>query len=49
MFATKYADGPAEQPDLHHPLMERPICAWPQQAAYKGKGSGKRPSSFVCR
>ena len=40
------APGPAAQAA---DLGSRPICAYPQQAVYKGSGAASDPSAFACR
>jgi len=47
--ATKYAEDADHQPDPHKILMTRPLCPYPQQAHYKGKGSKKDAASFICQ
>lgn len=46
--ATKYAELPDHHADPDKVLMTRPLCPYPQQAQYKGKGSTKQAASFVC-
>jgi feruloyl esterase len=40
LLGTKYADG--------RPVLQRPICAWPKQAVYRG-GDATQAASFACR
>ena len=47
--ATKYGELPDHNADPHKILMTRPICPYPQQAHYKGKGSDKDAASFICQ
>ncbi|HEY3990592.1 MAG TPA: tannase/feruloyl esterase family alpha/beta hydrolase [Acidobacteriaceae bacterium] len=47
--ATKYAELPNHHADPHKILMTRPLCPYPQQAHYKGKGSSMEAASFVCQ
>lgn len=47
--ATKYADLPKHHADPQKVVMTRPICPYPQQARYTGKGSTKNAASFVCQ
>jgi feruloyl esterase len=47
--ATKYAELPNHEADAHKILMTRPVCPYPQQAHYKGKGSVKDAASFTCQ
>ena len=47
--ATKYAESPDHDADPKTVLMTRPLCPYPQQAHYKGKGSTNEASSFICR
>jgi feruloyl esterase len=55
--ATKYAEDADHHADPHQPpradphkiLMTRPLCPYPQQAHYKGKGSKKSAASFECQ
>ncbi|HEX6802575.1 MAG TPA: tannase/feruloyl esterase family alpha/beta hydrolase [Terriglobales bacterium] len=47
--ATKYAELPNHHADPDKVLMTRPLCPYPQQAQYKGKGSTNEASSFVCK
>jgi feruloyl esterase len=43
VIATKYADGSTQ--DV---AMQRPLCAYPQKAWYRGTGDPKAAASFVC-
>ena len=47
--ATKYGELPNHDADPHKILMTRPICPYPQQAHYKGKGSINDAASFECK
>ncbi len=47
--ATKYGELADHHADSHTILMTRPLCPYPQQAHYKGKGSISDAASFVCR
>jgi hypothetical protein len=47
--ATKYAEGPDHHADPRKIVMTRPICPYPQQAHYRGKGTTKDAASFECR
>jgi feruloyl esterase len=47
--ATKYGELPNHHADPHRIEMTRPLCPYPQQAHYKGKGSIREASSFVCQ
>jgi feruloyl esterase len=47
--ATKYGELPDHHADPQKVLMTRPICPYPQQAHYKGKGSISEAASFICR
>ncbi len=47
--ATKYADLPNDHANPQKVVMTRPICPYPQQARYKGKGSIRDAASFVCQ
>lgn len=47
--ATKYGELPDHDADPHKIEMTRPLCPYPQQAHYKGKGSISEAASFVCR
>jgi feruloyl esterase len=47
--ATKYADPPNHHANPQKVVMTRPICPYPQQAHYKGTGSVKDASSFICQ
>jgi hypothetical protein len=47
--ATKYGELPNHHADPHRIETTRPICVYPQQAHYKGKGSIREASSFVCQ
>jgi feruloyl esterase len=47
--ATKYAELPNHHDNPHKIAMTRPICPYPQQAHYKGTGSIKDASSFICQ
>lgn len=49
LTATKYAELPNHRPDLHKVRMTRPLCPYPLEAHYKGQGSTKEASSFLCR
>jgi len=40
VLGTKYIDG--------RQVLQRPICAWPKQASYRGGDAG-RAASFACR
>lgn len=45
IIATKYANDNPSQPVLR----TRPLCRYPQRAAYKGSGSTDDAANFVCR
>lgn len=47
--ATKYADLPNHEADPDKVLMTRPLCPYPLQARYTGKGSANKASSFICK
>ncbi len=47
--ATKYGELADHHVDPDKVLMTRPLCPYPQQASYKGKGSANAASSFVCK
>jgi Tannase and feruloyl esterase len=47
--ATKYGALPNHHADPKKIEMTRPLCPYPQQAHYKGKGSIKEASSFICQ
>jgi feruloyl esterase len=47
--ATKYGELPDHHADPHTIEMTRPLCPYPQQAHYKGKGSISEAASFICR
>ncbi|HZD77424.1 MAG TPA: tannase/feruloyl esterase family alpha/beta hydrolase, partial [Acidobacteriaceae bacterium] len=47
--AAKYAEGADHDPDPHKIVMTRPLCPYPQQAHYKGKGDRNDAASFVCQ
>jgi hypothetical protein len=49
IIATKYAEDADHHADPHKILMTRPLCPYPQQAHYKGKGSKKDAASFICQ
>jgi hypothetical protein len=49
IVATKYAELENHHADPSKVEMTRPLCPYPQQAHYKGKGNVKKASSFVCR
>jgi len=43
VIATKFTD------DRQTVTLQRPICAFPQQAAYRGAGDRSSAASFICR
>jgi feruloyl esterase len=47
--ATKYAEGADHGPDPHKIAMTRPLCPYPQQAHYNGKGDRNDAASFECK
>ena len=47
--ATKYAELPDQQANPKKILMTRPLCPYPQHAQYKGTGSKREATSFVCQ
>lgn len=47
--ATKYAELPNHEDNPNKILMTRPLCPYPQQAHYKGKGNKKNAASFECQ
>jgi feruloyl esterase len=47
--ATRFAELPDHNADPQKILMTRPICPYPQQVHYKGKGSTKDAGSFSCQ
>ena len=47
--ATKYAEGADHHADPHKVVMTRPLCPYPQQAHYKGKGDRNDAASFECQ
>ncbi len=47
--ATKYGELPDHDADSHKIEMTRPLCPYPQEAHYKGKGSIREAASFICR
>jgi feruloyl esterase len=47
--ATKYAQLPSHEDNPDQILMTRPLCPYPQQARYKGKGSINESTSFECK
>jgi feruloyl esterase len=47
--ATKFAELPNHHANPDKILMTRPLCPYPQQAHYTGKGSTMVASSFVCK
>lgn len=49
IVATKYAALKNHDADPQKVEMTRPLCSYPLQARYKGKGSVKDASSFVCQ
>jgi feruloyl esterase len=46
--ATKYAENADHHADPHK-ILTRPLCPYPQQAHYKGKGNKKNAASFICQ
>jgi tannase/feruloyl esterase len=47
--ATKYAEDADHHANPHKIVMTRPLCPYPQQAHYQGKGSKKAAASFICQ
>jgi hypothetical protein len=47
--ATKFGELPNHDADPHKILMTRPICSYPQQPHYTGKGSINDAASFECK
>jgi Tannase and feruloyl esterase len=49
IIATKYAELPDHHANTQKIVMTRPVCPYPEQAHYKGKGSTRKAASFTCR
>jgi feruloyl esterase len=46
---TQVQGFPGQPPAAPRPAMERPLCAWPAEAVYKGTGDQAVATSFECR